>query len=455
MYHNDDDVLDISEILQSTIFTRSFQSITFLRVWTEKSMLRMAANDIQMDFLEVCSFGDLEKATTMLKNGEVDRSFQHHSNGWTALHWAARRNHQEIVELLLQAGFDPKSPAKDGRTPLDLVTSKVVKEILTHSINTKTNEEGAFSVDIEIASFRIVGGKECFKRIALPACDSVNVLKLTIERAMKKGKVVEVITLPDKMKIETDDQIRNLANHQKIEVIFNSSLINMETSHVQELSPNEVTVTHSRRTSTSQEKLAGVVDEYLNEPASYDGFVDDIISLGDTSNCINVDDSSSRMKDSDLICKDQPKISEVVVTTECFLTAQPSNSITDIILPSKILAEEIIKLQVISSQENNDEIDPDKSVQILKAETKGDYKLAESESMVGTESVILSLLPKVDLNGRLVCYITESNCFTAAQDQCHGIVSKNISRRRTLQIALFIGCVVGFGGCLTYMLCKK
>uniref|UniRef100_A0A8R1TNN2 ANK_REP_REGION domain-containing protein n=1 Tax=Onchocerca volvulus TaxID=6282 RepID=A0A8R1TNN2_ONCVO len=110
----------------------------------------MARNEnsscIQMDFLEVCSFGDLEQAKAMLKNGKVDKNFQHHGNGWAALHWAARRNHQEIVELLLRAGFDPKSPAKDGKTPLDLVTNEAVKEILIQFENINTNQEGAFLV---------------------------------------------------------------------------------------------------------------------------------------------------------------------------------------------------------------------------------------------------------------------------------------------------------------------
>ncbi|EJW88524.1 hypothetical protein WUBG_00563 [Wuchereria bancrofti] len=101
---------------------------------------------IQMDFLEVCSFGDLEQAKAMLENGKIDISFQHHGNGWTALHWAARRNHQEIVGLLLRAGFDPKSPAKNGKTPLDLVTSEAVKEILKQSINIKRNQKGSSSV---------------------------------------------------------------------------------------------------------------------------------------------------------------------------------------------------------------------------------------------------------------------------------------------------------------------
>lgn len=37
---------------------------------------------------------------------------------------------------------------------------------------------------------------------------------------------MEVITLPNKVKIETEEQIRDLTNHQKVEVLFNSAVMN-------------------------------------------------------------------------------------------------------------------------------------------------------------------------------------------------------------------------------------
>lgn len=42
-------------------------------------------NRIQMDFLEVCSFGDLKQAKAMLKSGKIDLRFRHHGNGWFVL----------------------------------------------------------------------------------------------------------------------------------------------------------------------------------------------------------------------------------------------------------------------------------------------------------------------------------------------------------------------------------
>ncbi|CAG9535643.1 unnamed protein product [Cercopithifilaria johnstoni] len=425
---------------------------------------------IQMDFLEVCSFGDLEQAKAMLKNGKIDRSFQHYGNGWTALHWATRRNHQEIIELLLQTGFDPKSRAKDGKTPLDLVTSKAAKEILMQFVNVEANQENA-PVNYEVCCYEKLdslhhtrfllvrtsnaNGKECFKRIAFPECGSIDVLKLTIERAMKKGKVLEVITLPDKVKIKTEEQIKDLADHQKVEIIFNSVVMNKETNCAQKLLPDEVKITSSKCDSTFEEKFANMINEHSNELTSYDRSTDNIISLNDTVNCSNVDDSFSIMKSSDSISKEQPKLSEVAVTSEYSLTAQSSSSITDIVIPCKILTKEMIKLEVVvSSQQNNDEIDSGKSVQMLKSETKENYKSAESDSEIGTEPIILPLLPQIDVNDRIFCCITESNYFAAIREEWDGVKSKDVPHKRKLQIALLIGCVVGFGG-LTYMICKK
>ncbi|VDK29683.1 unnamed protein product [Anisakis simplex] len=48
----------------------------------------------------------------------------------TGLHWAARRGHVNIVNLLLQAGFDPDLKAKDGKTAMDVALDQSVKELI-------------------------------------------------------------------------------------------------------------------------------------------------------------------------------------------------------------------------------------------------------------------------------------------------------------------------------------
>lgn len=67
----------------------------------------------------------------------------------------------------------------------------------------------------------------------------------------------------------------------------------------------------------------------------------------------------------DSIPKEQPKMSEVIITSERLLTSQSLSSITIIVISCKILAEEMIKLQIVSPQYNNNEIDSDISVQVV------------------------------------------------------------------------------------------
>uniref|UniRef100_A0A914RQA5 Uncharacterized protein n=1 Tax=Parascaris equorum TaxID=6256 RepID=A0A914RQA5_PAREQ len=53
-------------------------------------------------------------------------------------------------------------------------------------------------------------GKEAYRRITLPGGGTVEHLKLTVERSMRMGRVAQVILLPDRIPIETQEQIRCL-----------------------------------------------------------------------------------------------------------------------------------------------------------------------------------------------------------------------------------------------------
>uniref|UniRef100_A0A9J2Q343 ANK_REP_REGION domain-containing protein n=1 Tax=Ascaris lumbricoides TaxID=6252 RepID=A0A9J2Q343_ASCLU len=201
----------------------------------------------QMDFLEACSAGNMERTTSLLDSGLVDIEFRHRVNGWTGLHWAARRGHTDIVDLLLRAGFDPKAKSKQGKTPIDVAIEPSVKAILEEysqspsdasmemnsassgSPITPTRKQELYSYgrrdSLDRTRFLLVrtnfaDGKEAFRRITLPGGGTVEHLKLTVERSMKMGRVAQVILLPDHIPIETQEQIRDLADCQKVEVVF-------------------------------------------------------------------------------------------------------------------------------------------------------------------------------------------------------------------------------------------
>ena len=61
---------------------------------------------------------------------------QHDINGWTALHWAAKRNHLNIVNKLLNHGADKSIKTNKGEIPASLTSENVIKVLLSASVNT-------------------------------------------------------------------------------------------------------------------------------------------------------------------------------------------------------------------------------------------------------------------------------------------------------------------------------
>eukprot|EP00128_Syssomonas_multiformis_P011455 Colp12_sorted_trinity150504_noHs@31080 len=51
-------------------------------------------------------------------------------NGWTALHWAAKRNHEIIVRELVMSGADPNISNDKGDIPADLTINGSIKRLL-------------------------------------------------------------------------------------------------------------------------------------------------------------------------------------------------------------------------------------------------------------------------------------------------------------------------------------
>ena len=52
---------------------------------------------------------------------------QHDINGWTALHWAAKRNHLNIVNLLCNHGADKNIATNKGEVAAQLTSEGVIK----------------------------------------------------------------------------------------------------------------------------------------------------------------------------------------------------------------------------------------------------------------------------------------------------------------------------------------
>ena len=81
---------------------------------------------------ESACFGDLDAVLALLRGG-ADINGQHRINGWTALHWAAKRNNLRCVEILLANGADKMVYTSKGELPAHLTTNKNVLQALGYS----------------------------------------------------------------------------------------------------------------------------------------------------------------------------------------------------------------------------------------------------------------------------------------------------------------------------------
>jgi len=89
----------------------------------------MTNPELEEKLREAACFGDIEGVKELIARG-VNTNSQHDINGWTALHWAAKRNHLNIVNLLCNHGADKSVPTNKGEMAADLTSEGVIKVLL-------------------------------------------------------------------------------------------------------------------------------------------------------------------------------------------------------------------------------------------------------------------------------------------------------------------------------------
>lgn len=66
------------------------------------------------DFRESCALGNVDYAKKFIAQG-ININGQNKMNGWTALHWAAARDHPAIAKLLIDNGANQALKDKNER----------------------------------------------------------------------------------------------------------------------------------------------------------------------------------------------------------------------------------------------------------------------------------------------------------------------------------------------------
>lgn len=85
--------------------------------------------DIGERLREAACVGDLS-LVTKLQNQGANLNSKNSMNGWNALHWACKRNHEQVVSFLLQKGADKNTTNKDGHSPAQLTSNEVIRKLL-------------------------------------------------------------------------------------------------------------------------------------------------------------------------------------------------------------------------------------------------------------------------------------------------------------------------------------
>ncbi|GFT87915.1 ankyrin repeat domain-containing protein 40 [Trichonephila clavipes] len=79
---------------------------------------------------EASALGDEDAIRKLIECG-VDVNSQHSMNGWTGLHWAAKRGHASIVRLLLSHGADPSLTSVYGESSFAVAKNEDIHNILS------------------------------------------------------------------------------------------------------------------------------------------------------------------------------------------------------------------------------------------------------------------------------------------------------------------------------------
>ncbi|KAK7919745.1 hypothetical protein WMY93_011029 [Mugilogobius chulae] len=93
-----------------------------LSLWLGETLVRPEELDVPLDLHTACSIGQYDVVAESIKKGEVDLD-RKNFGGWTPLMYAAYIGHDNIANLLLEAGVNVNATTAKGLSPLMLAAS--------------------------------------------------------------------------------------------------------------------------------------------------------------------------------------------------------------------------------------------------------------------------------------------------------------------------------------------
>ncbi|KAK2708002.1 ankyrin repeat domain-containing protein 40-like isoform X1 [Artemia franciscana] len=111
---------------------------------------------------EAACFGDFEAVVELLNRG-VNVNAQHDINGWTALHWASKRNLLRIVEILLINGADVSISTKTGDLAVQLTTDEKIVKALDPNKESVMNDTDISDTSLPMTPNYLKNAPLCYK----------------------------------------------------------------------------------------------------------------------------------------------------------------------------------------------------------------------------------------------------------------------------------------------------
>ena len=100
-----------------------------LSSFDKTNMAEQRGTELEESLREMCSIGDIDRVRTLVASG-INVNAANKMNGWTALHWAAKRSHKNVVEFLLREGADRTLQTAHGELAASLTTDAEIREVL-------------------------------------------------------------------------------------------------------------------------------------------------------------------------------------------------------------------------------------------------------------------------------------------------------------------------------------
>lgn len=85
--------------------------------------------ELQERLREASAIGDIDEVRILVESG-VNINSQNEINGWTCLHWACKRNHEQVVAYLIGSGADKEILTSKGELAVQLTSKRDIRRLL-------------------------------------------------------------------------------------------------------------------------------------------------------------------------------------------------------------------------------------------------------------------------------------------------------------------------------------